>query len=65
LSTSTYRVVAQFEESGHAKTGALNGLQKLFGNDHVRVHVLNVQFRGNSLSVCPTRGVEKEEEIKT
>jgi len=51
LSTSTYRVVAQFEESGHAKTGALNGLQKLFGNDHVRVHVLNVQFCGNSLCV--------------
>eukprot|EP00958_Prasinococcus_capsulatus_P018438 scaffold2156_cov430-Prasinococcus_capsulatus_cf.AAC.3 len=42
-------VVAQLVEGVHAQAGALDGLEELLGDDHVRVHVLQVQRRRHAL----------------
>mmetsp|Transcript_54566 Transcript_54566/g.173374 ORF Transcript_54566/g.173374 Transcript_54566/m.173374 type:complete len:829 (-) Transcript_54566:162-2648(-) len=42
---------AHLIEGGDAEAGALDGLEELLGDDHVRVHVLHVQLSGHALEV--------------
>ena len=49
LQYHSYRIVAQLKKGRHAESCALDGLQKLLRNDHIGVHVLNVQFCRDSL----------------
>mmetsp|Transcript_7968 Transcript_7968/g.16284 ORF Transcript_7968/g.16284 Transcript_7968/m.16284 type:complete len:106 (+) Transcript_7968:554-871(+) len=41
-------VVAKFGEGGESESGALDGLEEFFGDDHVGVDVLDVEGSGDS-----------------